>query len=78
MGANHGGDGGDMSPPNLGPAGTGGDAEGDMSPPHIHLIAVSKSKDKDQPSWMPRYPSVHAIHKIYLNSSPSDSCIFKW
>ena len=27
-----------------------GDAEGDMSPPQIHLIAVSKSKDKDQPS----------------------------
>ena len=39
---------GDMSPQTSDLRGQG-DAEGDMSP-QIHLIAVSKSKDKDQPN----------------------------
>ena len=68
MGANHGGR-GDMSPQTSDLRGQGGRRGGHVppNPPHCCL----KKQGQRPAKLMPRFPSVHAIHKIYLNSSPS-------
>ena len=65
-----GGTGGTCPPQTSDLRGQGGRRGGHVptpNPPHCCL----KKQGQRPAKLMPRYPSVHAIHKIYLNSSPS-------